>query len=109
MTKLVAVSRETHAQKVWQRPTGYQFAAKEPLAQIVLAEAVHVGSWMPIVFVRHAGRYVVMAMMCPMSGHNLFVGPDGQWLGGYVPSSLRSYPFRLVRPKGSEQIGPVCR
>ena len=55
MTKLVSVSRETHAQKVWQRPASYQFAAKEPLAPIVLAELVHVGSWMPIVFVAAGG------------------------------------------------------
>src|SRR5262245_31384526 len=59
---------------------------------------------MPLAFMQRAGCYFPMAMMCPMSGHNLFVGPDGQWLGGYVPSSLRSYPFRLVRPKGSEQL-----
>jgi SapC len=104
MPKLVAVSRDTHAQKVWQRPANYLFAAKEPLAPIVLAEVVHVGSWMPIAFIQQAGRYVPTAMMCPMPGHNLFVGPDGQWLGGYMPSSLRSYPFRLVRQEGSEQM-----
>ena len=45
-------------------------------------EVVHVGSWMPIVFIEQAGRYVLMAMMSPMPGHNLFVGPDGEWLGG---------------------------
>ena len=105
MAKLVAVSRDAHAQKVWQRPTNYQFAAKEPLAWIVLAEVVHVGSWMPITFIQQGDRYAPMAMMCPMPGHNLFVGPDGQWLGGYVPASLRSYPFRLVRPaQGPEQM-----
>jgi SapC len=105
MTKLVAVSMSTHGQKVWRRPASYQFAAKEPLVPIVLAEIVHVGSWMPITFIEQAGRYIPMAMMSPMPGHNLFVGPDGQWLGGYVPASLRSYPFRLVRPaEGSEQM-----
>jgi hypothetical protein len=45
-----------------------------------------------------------MAMMSPMPGHNVFVGPDGEWLGGYMPSSLRSRPFRLVRREGSEQM-----
>ena len=104
MSKIVPVRRETHAQKVWVRPTNYQFAAKEPLAPVVLAEVMPVGSWMPIVFLQQAGRYLAMAMMCPMPGHNLFVAPDGQWLGGYVPASLRSYPFRLVRPEGSEQM-----
>ena len=104
MTKLVAVSKSTHSQKVWRRPAGYQFVAKEPLAPIVLGEAVQVGSWMPIVFVEQKGRYAPMAMMSPVPKQNLFVGPDGQWLGGYVPASLRSYPFRLMRPEGSEQM-----
>ena len=104
MAKFVAVSREAHAQKVWRRLANYQFAAKEALAPIVLAEVVHVGSWMPLVFIEQAGCYVPMAMMSPMPGQNLFVGPDGEWLGGYVPSSLRSHPFRLFRHEGSEQM-----
>ena len=104
MARFVAVSREAHAQKVWRRFANYQFAAKEALASIVLAEVVHVGSWMPIVFIEEAGRYGLMAMMSPMPGHNLFVGPDGEWLGGYAPSSLRSHPFRLVGREGSEQM-----
>ena len=101
MTKLVAVSREIHGQKVWRRPASYQFAAKEPLASIVLAELVHVGSWMPIVFIEQAGRYVPMAMMSPMPEHNLFVGPDGQWLGGYVPACAAE----LSVPPGSAAEG----
>ena len=104
MTRFVGVSREAHAHKVWRRFADYQFAAKDALASIVLAEVVHVGAWMPIVFIEEAGRYVLMAMMSPMPGHNLFVGPDGEWLGGYVPSSLRTHPFRLFRREGSEQM-----
>ena len=104
MARFVVVSREAHAQKVWRRFANAQFAANEALAPIVLAEVVHVGSWMPIVFIEEAGRYVLMAMMSPVPGHNLFVGPDGEWLGGYTPSSLRSHPFRLVRREGSEQM-----
>jgi hypothetical protein len=97
MARFVAVSREAHAEKVWRRFANTQFAARDALAPIVLAEVVHVGSWMPIVFIEEAGRYGLTAMMSPMPGHNLFVGPDGEWLGGYKPSSLRSHPFRLVR------------
>ena len=84
MTKLVAVSRETHAQKVWRRPANYQFAAKEPLAPIVLAEVVHVGSWMPIVFVEQTGRYVPMAMMSPMPAQSF------RWAGRPVAGGLRA-------------------
>ncbi len=61
MAKFVAVSREAHAQKVWRRFANYQFAAREALAPIVLAEVVQVGSWMPIVFIEEADRYVLTA------------------------------------------------
>jgi hypothetical protein len=104
MTKLVAVSKGRHAEKVWRRPKGFQFAAKEPVTPIVLAEVVHVGSWMPIAFIEQEHRYIPIAIMSPMPNQNLFVGPDGQWLGGYIPSSLRTYPFRLIRPEGSERM-----
>jgi hypothetical protein len=104
VTKFVAISAGSHTQKRWRRPTSFRFAANEPMASIVLAEIVHVGSSMPIAFIERAGRYAPMAMMSPMPGHNLFIGPEGQWLGGYVPASLRSYPFRLIRPEGSEKM-----
>jgi hypothetical protein len=42
MVKFVAVSREAHAQTVWRRFANYQFAAKDALTSIVLAEVVHV-------------------------------------------------------------------
>ena len=59
---------------------------------------------MPIAFVEQAGRFVPMAVMGLTPEHNLFVGPEGQWLGGYLPAAMRSYPFRLLRSEGSEQM-----
>jgi hypothetical protein len=78
---LIPVSQTTHGQKKWKRVEDYRFAAKEPLTPIVLAEAVHVAAWMPIVFLEQRANYHAMAMMCPMPDHNLFVGPDGGWQG----------------------------
>ena len=103
MARYVPVSRTTHASKAWRRVPNFLFAAKEPLMPVVAAEFSRVAAWMPIAFVEQAGQYVPVAMMCPMPGHNLFVGPEGQWLGGYIPASLRAYPFALVRREGSEQ------
>jgi hypothetical protein len=104
MTKLVAISKQTHTQKVWRRPADYRFAARDPLTPIVVAEIGFVGSWMPIAFVEQAGCFVPMAMMSPVPEQNLFVGPDGKWLGGYIPASVRGYPFRLLRSEGSGQM-----
>ena len=81
MTKLVAISKQTHTQKMWRRPADYRFAARDPLTPVVLVEIGFVGSWMPIAFVEQAGCFVPMAMMSPVPEHNLFVGPDGKWLG----------------------------
>jgi hypothetical protein len=89
---------------VWLRPANFQFAAKDSLAPVVLAEVGQVGSWMPIAFIKQTERFVPMAMMSPIPEHNLFIAPDGQWLGGFVPTALRSYPFRLIRPANSEKL-----
>ena len=104
MAKFVAVSREAAVMVAVAALRTISSRPRTRWRQIVLGEVVHVGSWMPIVFIEEAGRYGLMAMMSPMPGHNLFVGPDGEWLGGYLPSSLRSHPFRLVRREGSEQM-----
>ena len=105
MAKFVAVSTQMHAQKMWRRPADVSFAAKDPLTPVVLAEIGLVGSGMPIAFVEQAGRFVPMAVMGLIPEHNLFVGPEGQWLGGYVPAATRSYPSgyldRRVRNKSS--------
>ena len=59
---------------------------------------------MPIGFIeRSPGSYVPVAVVSLSKGGNLFVGPGGQWFGGYVPAVLRSYPFSLIRAEGSEQ------
>ena len=34
----------------------------------------------------------------------MLVAPDGRWLGGYIPASLRGYPFRLLPQQGTDQI-----
>jgi SapC len=100
---LVPVSQTAHAHKVWRRPPDFRFAAKEAVVAIVAWEFGHVAPWMPIVFIEQGGALVPMAMMSPIPGRNLFVGPQGQWLGGYVPAVLRTHPFRRARVQGREE------
>ena len=103
MPEFTAVSRERHAGKAWRRYTSYAFAAGDavlPLAASELAQAVMT---MPVAFVKQDGRYVLMAVLSLTPGRNLFVAPDGRWLGEYVPMVLRGYPFRLLRPEGAEE------
>jgi hypothetical protein len=103
MTNIVAIDRERHAGKGWRHPQGYGFAAASALTPIGGSEFSHALHSMPIGFIEGSGHYLPVALTAVTRGKNLFVGPNGQWLGGYTPAVLRTYPFSLVRPKGSEQ------
>jgi hypothetical protein len=107
MANLVPVNPSRHAGKAWRRPNTYSFASTEAVLPLVGAEFAKAAVAMPIAFVEQAGCYVPVAMMSPIAGRNLFIGPAGQWLGTYVPAALRSYPFRLGRVEGAEEA-VVC-
>src|SRR5690606_6641881 len=67
-----------------------------------LAEAVRS---MPVAFRLHEGKATVVALM-GLGEENLFVGPKGEWLGGYIPAVLRAWPFALVK-QGEQQAVAV--
>ncbi len=104
MAKFVPIHITQHAGKAWRRPGTYAHAAAVAAVPLVGAEFGKAAVAMPIAFLAQAGRYVPMAMMSPVAGRNLFVGPAFQWLGTYVPAALRAYPFRLGRANETEQV-----
>jgi hypothetical protein len=105
MSNLTAISKENHAHKSWTRFTSYQFAAKDNLVPLVAAEIAQSVLNFPMGFIKQQDRFVLVGMLSIIPGQNMFVGPDGRWLGGYVPAAFRGYPFRLARSeKGNELI-----
>jgi SapC len=105
MTRFVAISRERHGEKKWRRPQGFGFAASQAVAPVVATELGSAGLSLPLAFTEEAGRYALVAVLSLAPGRNLFVAPDGQWLGGHIPASFRAYPFRLAaRADSNERI-----
>lgn len=56
------------------------------------------------------GRWTLGAIIHDDFQHDPHVGPDGSWLGAYIPLSLRCYPIRLAdvgadRPEEDIEIG----
>ena len=96
MPQFAAVSRERHANKKWLRFSNYAFAAGEIIAPIVGAELARAALAMPCAFLQQSGRYTLVAVLSIIAGRNMFVGPDGRWLGPYVPAVFRLYPFRAL-------------
>lgn len=102
MPKFIAISKENCADKSWKRPAGYGFAAGYATVPVVAAELPSLVPSMPLGFARNGDAYDLVAICSLHPSTNLYVAPDGRWLGGYVPALLRSHPFRLARMQGQE-------
>jgi hypothetical protein len=95
MPNHIPLSKQTHADKYWQRFTSYAFAAKTRTAPMVAAELGQAVRTLPMAFIKQGDRFELSAVMSFSEGQNLYVAPDGRWLGGYVPAAFRGYPFSL--------------
>ncbi len=104
MPRFAAVSRERHGQKKWLRCNDYTFAAADGAAPIVGPELARAALSMPCAFLEQAGRYQLVAVLAPVPGRNMFVGPGGRWLGSYVPAWFRTYPFRMLPQQGTDKL-----
>ncbi len=103
MMQLVAITPERHAKKAWKTAPNYAFAAAETVMPLVGAELGKAAPAMPIGFIKQEAGYQLVAIASLQPGQNLYVAPDGQWLGAYIPAALRAYPFRLVQPESAEK------
>ncbi len=102
MTKLVAITKDNFSDKAWVRNPGYGFASSLATVPVVAAELPSLVPAMPLGFVRNGTTYDLVAICSLHPSTNLFVAPDGRWLGSYVPALLRSHPFRLAKIPGQE-------
>jgi hypothetical protein len=97
MSQFTAVTPEFFAKRSWQQPSSYAFAAQVNALPVVAAELSKLVPRMPIGFVQTETGFQLVAVASLQPDSNFFIGPDGRWLGDYVPAVLRSYPFRLVK------------
>lgn len=104
MAEFVGVSRERHANKRWRPVQNYKFVSDQALAPLVGAELMQVVHAMPIAFLKDGEKYQLVAVLSLVPGKNIFVAPDGRWLGGYIPAQFRFYPFQLVRKATEAEV-----
>lgn len=101
---ITAISQSEFGHKRFKRYDSYAFAAKDALAPLVLKEIVRAVMVMPVGFAKVKDAFVPVAVLGLGDGMNLFVAPDGRWIGRYVPASYRSYPFVLANSTEDKQI-----
>jgi hypothetical protein len=103
MPTIQIVTIQTHNTLKWQRFSSYQFSGKDSVAALVAHEFGKACVNLPIAFIWQGERFLPVAVQGVELNSNLFVAPDGRWLGGYTPAVYRSYPFGLA-PTQDEQL-----
>jgi hypothetical protein len=109
--RIVLLDRSRHAGKRVRPVTDWRFAAEANALPITGVEFAEVARECPIGFI-HAGvnaqgqpLIAPMALLGLREKQNLFIDADsGQWLGSYLPATLRRYPFAFVRTQGGNQL-----
>jgi hypothetical protein len=98
-TPLVILHRETHGHlKLNRAAPDYGFACDSVTVALTAGELPAACAEYPCVIARQPdGTLSLLAVTGLQAGHNLFVAPDGTWLGQYLPATLATWPFRLVR------------
>lgn len=104
MTELVPITKERHAGRTWQRPSTFLFAAKDPVVPVTSTEVPRLVVAMALAFVESAEGHVLVAVQGMKPGQNKFVSREGAWLGEYIPSTYRNFPFRLARNEGGLEV-----
>lgn len=81
----------------WKRFNNYDFAARDCVAPLLVAELLSALPFYPLAFARRAGAegFTLVALLGLHSQDNLYVNREGRWQVGYVPSIYRAYPFIL--------------
>ena len=104
MNEFTAITPQQYANKAWQRYSSYAFVAKCNVIPVVAAELAHLVAALPLGFVQTGASFQLMAITSLRPGTNLFVAPNGDWLGRYIPAAVRGYPFGVVKMQDQKSI-----
>lgn len=101
---LTTLSLERHRALRIRGRTSFNFARHDVMVTIGFEELPKAAASLPIGFVEVDGLFETAALLGLAPACNLFVAPDGRWIGGYIPERLRAYPFQIARLDGVGSI-----
>lgn len=98
------VEPDRYGKRYWKRFKSYNFASTHVVLPLVAAEMSRAAQAFCIAFTPKGERFEPSVVLGLQPGSNLFVANDGTWLGSYIPSVLRSYPFLLLPAKDNQLV-----
>lgn len=96
MTRWITISREKHANAHWTPSQGFDFARPLQVTDILIPELSSLLPQFALGFVQQQKDHFQPVALLGVGSGNLYVNAKGQWLGSYVPATLRGYPFMLA-------------
>lgn len=106
MSNFQPVSKSKHQARFWRYPANHLFARNDGILPLGLSELSRAASSLVTAFVKQGEAFQIVALMSLWPDCNHYVIPSGQWLQGYMPASVRAYPFRLLRAPDGRPL--VC-
>lgn len=97
MPNYQAITQSDFSALCWKRNDNFLYASTDAIAPLVLQELPKACVSLPIAFIMQGEAFVPVAVQALLAGQNLYVTPDGRWLGPYVPAHYRGYPFALAQ------------
>ena len=104
MSTIYPITRERYAGQRWNGPANLQFAATQTLLPVSAHELSQMAVALPMAFAAKDGGYVLTAVLGLQNDRNLFIAPDGRWVGSYLPALLRTHPFCMKRNSRNEPV-----
>ena len=103
-----AITKSEFGKKYWKRAPNYIFSAHDSVCALSVAELPEAMLSMPLAFVQHQDRFILVAVQGLQKDTNLFQNEKGQWLGRYIPATYRTYPFILIPNENDENQLVLC-
>jgi len=100
--KPVLLDRAAHRNRRIRPGGSFAFARRTNALYLAAAEFAEACKDYAIVFTRGSEGVTPAAMLGLRSRENLFITPEGDWDGRYIPAIVRRYPFVLAALPGQQ-------
>lgn len=80
---------------IGKKPEGFSIFAGDIYYPLGFSELSRLATTFPILFIKREENFVPVILMGLLPGQNLFIDPQGTWLGRFVPNGFLGYPFLL--------------
>lgn len=108
MSNYVTIRKSEHAKAGYTPVTNFNFAEKMPTVPLVFEELPFVIQQMSIAFVKRDTRageqFSLVGLQSLKPDLNLYILPNGKWLGGYKPAFYRAQPFAMMPDEKGERL-----